>query len=103
MWLAGSAKVAAHARQFLRVLLARQLAAQLLEAQVDEPGVEHVRLAVAADGGELAALPRVPYLAAVEAELAGKSQQAGHVGKRCAAAVLKARQHVHEVGMPLMK
>src|SRR5215469_12111571 len=103
MRLGGSRQIAAHARQLLRMLLARQLAPQLLEAQIDEPGVEDVRLAVAADGAEVAALPGVPHLAAVEAELAGKPQQTGHVGKRCAPAALKARQYVHEVRMPLVK
>src|ERR1700756_3627235 len=74
--------------------------AQLRKAQIDEPGVEHVGLAIAPDALEVAALPRLPDLAALEAELARQPEQARHVGERHLTAALEARQHVHEIRMP---
>src|SRR5439155_802353 len=89
-----------HALDLLQVLRAGEEAAQLRKAEVDQPGVEHVGLAVAANPLEVAALPGLPDLTALEAELARKPEQARRVGERHAAAPLEARQHVHEIGVP---
>src|SRR5579862_3204741 len=68
-------QMAAHPLDLLGVLRSGERAAQKREAQVDQPGVEHVRLAIAPDRGHLAALPCVPDLSAIETELAGKPEQ----------------------------
>src|SRR4029077_3617053 len=89
-----------HALDLLGMPRAGDESAQLRKAQVDEPGVEHVGLAIAPDALEVAALPRLPDLAAIEAELARQPEQARHVGERHLTAALEARQHVHEIRMP---
>ena len=75
-------------------------AAEQLEAQQHQIGVEHVGLAVVAHRRELAGQYRVPDLLAGKAELARKSQQRRHVGQRGAGARLEAREHVHEIEVP---
>ena len=70
----------ARARQLLGEARVGEPAAHVLEAQVDEPGIDDVGFAVVADARELAALVGIPDLRAVEAQLAGKTQQ--HRGVR---------------------
>src|SRR5690606_32766363 len=71
-----------------------------LKAQVQEIGVQHVRLAVVADRRDLAALPRLPHFRAAHAELAGKAAKLRRELERRASRGLIARQHVHQVEVP---
>src|SRR5690349_14845390 len=100
MGLRRRAQAAAYPCEFLLVLLESELTAQPLEAQVDEPGVEHVGLAIAADAEDIPRLPRLPYPTAIETELAWKPEETRHVGERHPVAPVESRQHIHQVGVP---
>ncbi len=93
----------ARARQFLGEAGVHEPAAHVLEAQVDEPGIDHVGFAVMADACELTALVGIPDLRTVEAQLAGKTQQHRGVGQGGPGAILITRQHVHDVDVPPVK
>src|SRR5512134_2707739 len=70
------------AAQFLVQSGFGQPAPHELETQVHQPGVDDVGLAVAPDARELATLVGVPDLGAIEAQLAGVTQQHRHVRQR---------------------
>ena len=77
-------------------LLSRQFAAQATETVVDQVGIDHVGFAVIAYIGNLAALPGFPDLAAIHAELAGKTEQFGQIVERCIGAAVIEGQQVKE-------
>src|SRR5690606_39625157 len=78
-------------------------AADELEAQEDEIGVQRVRLAVVADARELAAPPCLPHAAAAHAELAGQAAKLRDELERRAPGALISGQHVHQVQVPPME
>src|SRR3569832_775684 len=65
-------------RDLLLVFAFGEAAAHLLEAAIQQVGVHHVRLAVAADVLELALRERLVHLGAVHPELARKAAQLRH-------------------------
>ena len=102
MWLVFLRQRRTQQVQFIVVGLFRQLAADELEAQVYQPGVEHVGLAVVADALDVAGQPGVPDLVAAHAHLAGEAQHGGDLVQRRVGAHLVAGQHVHEIGVALV-
>ena len=64
-----------HLRQFLLQRFRVQQAAHQLEAQIDQPGVQHIGFAVVADIRDAAFAIRVEDLGTIHAQLARKPQQ----------------------------
>src|SRR3954465_1304844 len=93
--LPGFLEPGAGARQFLLQTRVGEAPAHVLKAKIDEPGVDHVGLAVTTDAGDLAAQVSVPDLRSVEAELARKAEQQRGVRQRSAGTRLVPGQHVH--------
>src|SRR6267143_3268592 len=100
--LARFGKRFAHQLQLLAVPLFVALAADQLKALEHEVRVRGVCRAVVADALDLAGLVGFPHLRAVQAELAGETQQARHFVERSLAPVLVERQDVHQVHVPHM-
>ena len=88
--------------QFLFVAGGVQLAAHQLEAQVDQPGVEHIGLAVITNTLEVAFLEGVEHLAAAHAHLAGEAQQGGDLVQRGVGPGVEQGQLVHQVQVALV-
>src|SRR6056297_80852 len=86
-----------HPLVFLLEIGRRHAAAHELEAQIDQVGVDDVRLAVIAYARDVARLPRAPDLVAAHAELAGESEHHGNVVQARPGARLVTGQHVHQV------
>src|SRR5436190_11340615 len=81
------------------VLLGRQRPSHELKAQKHEKRIDDIGLAVTSNVRKLAPLIRVPYLAAVHAELSRKPEQARDFMQRGRCTRLIQRQHIHEIEM----
>src|SRR5690606_33528633 len=93
---------AAQERALGGVPLGAQRAAHLLEAQVDEVGVDRVGLAVVANGADAARPVLLPDIAAVHAELAREAGELRQLVEGRAAAAVE-RKDIHEVEVPVME
>src|SRR5882724_8805729 len=103
MRLLARAQQRLYALDFLCVALARETCAHELETQVDEVGIEYVRLAILAYADEITCPVGIPDLRAGEAHLARQSEQAGRVGQGGTRPALVARQDIHEIDVPPVK
>ena len=84
---------------FRSLLGRRQFAPQATEAVIDQVGVDDIGFAVIANLGALAGLPGLPDLAAVHAELAGKTVELGQVVERRVGARVVEGEQIHQVEM----
>ena len=80
-----------------------ELAAQHLEAQEHQPGVEHVGFAVVADRLEVAGLEGVEHLGAAHPHLSGEAQQGGDLVQRRVGAAVEHGQLFHQVQVALVE
>ena len=103
MWCVGILQIGANALELAGKTSYRKLATHQLKAEKDEIGVQNIRFTIAANSREIASLPGIPNLGAIEPELAGKTQQNRGVRESGPCAVLKAGQHVHQIDVPPME
>ena len=103
MRLGGGRQQLAHLRILGSELGGVEMAAHMLEAQVHEPGVEHIGLAVPTDALEIARPIGGPDLVARKSQLARQTEQIRHVAEARLGARLVGRQDIHEIGVPLVE
>ena len=74
-----------------------EIATQVLELQVDQPGIEHIGFAIIANLANAATQPAVPDFVTTHAQLTGETQQYGCLIQTRARTNLVGREHVHQV------